>query len=253
MPLLSVCILTHNSMRTIERCLLPALKIADEMIVVDSGSSDGTLEFLRRHGVEPIHRAYETHAIQMNYAIGRAHNDWVLCIDSDEFLDDGTVAAIATLKPSLQDESEAWRLTRYWHVLGGEVRAVYPCSSPDMPVRLFNRRRVRFNDQPVDDKPVGFVRTHVLHGHVVHDTFFSLHEILTKLNGYTSRLVEYQEIKPSLLRAASSAIGAGFKWYVYKQAWRDGTRGVVTSTYAMLYSFLKYFKAWCRAKGIPLR
>lgn len=253
MPQLTVCILTHNSIRTIERCLLPALQVADEMIVVDSGSTDGTLEFLYSHGVQPVHRPYQTHAIQMNFAISLASNDWVLCLDSDEFLDVRTVDEVNGLKPSLQDASQAYRISRHWHVLGEEVRAVYPCSSPDYPVRLFNRRCVRFNDQPVDDKPEGFSTTAILPGYVTHDTFFSVQELFGKLNGYTGRLVEYQNVSPSLLRACLSAIGAFFKWYVRKGGWQDGARGVVTAVYAMLYSFLKYFKAWCKAHNIPLR
>ena len=151
MTKLSVCILTFNSMRTLERCLLPAMRVADDLVVVDSGSTDGTLEFLAAKGVMVHFRSYETHAVQMNFAISIAANDWVLCLDSDEFLDSWTIDSINTLKTKLIDSSVAWRITRHWHVLGREVRAIYPVSSPDNPVRLFNRTKVRFNDQPVDD------------------------------------------------------------------------------------------------------
>ncbi len=249
---LSICLLTYNSMRTLERCLVPALGIADEMVVVDSGSSDGTLEFLRSRGVEPIHRPYTTHASQMNFAIDLASNDWVLCLDSDEFLDAGILAAIAGLKPGLDDPAVGYRIRRYWQVLGREVRAIYPVSSPDLPLRLFNRTRVRFNDQPVDDKATGAERRITLQGRVIHDTFFSLHEIFAKLNSYTSRLVYHRNVAPSLWRALVSPSFAFAKWYFRKGAWRDGAVGLVTGIYAGLYTFLKYFKAWCRARHLPL-
>ena len=77
-----------------------------------------------------------------------------------------------------------------------------------------------------------------------HETFHSLHELFNKLNGYTTRLVQYQTIRPSLGRGAISAIGAFFKWYLFSGAWRQGKVGVVTGVYATAYSFLKYFKAW---------
>ena len=81
-------------------------------------------------------------------------------------------------------------------------------------------------------------------GHVRHDTFYSLHEVFNKLNVYTTRVVKYQTLRPSIARGVVSAIGAFFKWYLFSGAWRQGKVGVVTGLYATLYSFLKYFKAW---------
>lgn len=251
MPRLTVCLLTHNSLRTLEPCLLPALRVADELVVVDSGSSDGTLECLARHGVTPLHRPYETHARQMNFAVAQASHDWVLCLDSDEFLDDACVAAILALKEKLADPTVGYRLPRQWHVLGRPVHAIYPVSSPDRPVRLFHRGTAAFNDQPVDDKVVGFARKETLGGQAIHDTFFSVGEIFAKLNGYTGRLVGNKDVPPSLLRALVSPPFAFLKWYFRKGAYKDGAVGVVTAVYAALYSFLKYFRAWCRARGLP--
>jgi len=251
MARLTVCLLTHNSMRTIESCLRPALQVADEMIVVDSGSTDGTLEYLRRNGVEPTSHRYETHARQMNFAIESATNDWVLCLDSDEFIDDACVAGIIRLKTELDDPSIGYRMPRHWFVLGREVHSIYPVSSPDRPVRLFNRQNAVFNDQPVDDKVVGFSSKQTLAGRVRHDTFFSVDELFSKLNSYTARLIRHREIAPSLMRAFASPPVAFFKWYFSKGAYRDGAVGVITAVYAALYSFLKYFRAWCKSRGMP--
>lgn len=251
MAKLSVCVLTHNSMRTLESCLPPALAVADELIVVDSGSTDESLAFLKKQGIVPIHREYQTHALQMNFAIDQATNDWVFCLDSDEFLDAECVAAILELKNSLADPDIAYRIVRYWHVLGRQVRAIYPVSSPDRPVRLFHRGRVRFNDQPVDDKAVGYQRKESIKGRVTHDTFFSVGEVFAKLNSYSDRLVLYKVIPPSLPRAFLSPPFAFLKWYLRKGAYRDGAVGVVTGVYAALYSFLKYFRSWCRSRNLP--
>lgn len=248
---LSVCLLTHNSMRTLEACLPPAMAAADEMIVIDSGSTDGTIEHLRNRGIEPIHHPYQTHARQMNFAIEQATNDWVLCLDSDEYLSADCVSAINELKPALADVTVAYRIERHWRVLGRSVRAMYPVSSPDRQVRLFHRRQVRFNDQPVDDKAVGFRTKINLDGQVTHDTFFSVGEVFSKLNSYTGRLVRYKDIPPSLLRAVLSPPFAFFKWYFRKGAYRDGSVGLVTAVYAALYSFMKYFRSWCRSRNLP--
>ena len=254
MTRITVCLLTHNSIRTLKSCLEPAMAVADEMVVVDSGSNDGSLAFLEKAGIAVIHRPYISHGDQMNFAIECASNDWVLCLDSDEFLDPETAASISQLKPKLDDPTVGYRIQRYWRVLGREVRAIYPVSSPDKPLRLFNRTQARFNDQPVDDKAVGAKQRLVLPGHVIHDTFFSMHEVFSKLNGYTTRLVQHQETPPraSLCRAFFSPPFAFVKWYFRKGAWRDGAVGLVTAVYAGLYTFLKYFKAWCHSRRVPL-
>ena len=251
MAQLSVCLLTHNSMRTLESCLPPAMAVADEVIVIDSGSTDGTIEYLEKLGLAPTHRPYQTHARQMNSAIEQATNDWVLCLDSDEYLSNECVSAIKELKPVLADSTVAYRIERHWRVLGRDVRAMYPVSSPDRQVRLFHRKQVRFNDQPVDDKAIGFKSKINLGGRVTHDTFFSVGEVFSKLNSYTGRLVHYKEIPPSLLRAVLSPPFAFFKWYFRKGAYRDGAVGLVTAIYAALYSFMKYFRSWCRTRNLP--
>lgn len=204
---LSVCLLTCNSARLLMEVLPPLLKVADECIVVDSGSTDETVAICQQFGLTVHHHAYKAHGAQMNYAIGLASHDWVLCMDSDEILDNDVVAAIQALKAGEEPEPTcAWRLPRYWFVLGKQVRTIYPISSPDYPVRLFNRQQARFNDRPVDDQVVGHASSVRLPGFVRHDTFYSLHEVFNKLNSYTTRLVKYQQIKPSLTRGSSAPL-----------------------------------------------
>ncbi len=252
---LTVCLLTHNSQRTLEQVLEPLNSIADEIILLDSGSTDETLNIAKKYAITPHFSPYQTHGSQMNKAIAMASHDWVFCLDSDEIIDNDTLNFIQSLKqqPSEPDINQVWRISRYWYVLGQQVRAIYPVSSPDYPVRLFNRNNALFNDRPVDDKVENLDGSqpvyHVIPGHIRHDTFYSLHEMQNKLNSYTTRLNQYHKLKPSLWRGVFSAIGAGFKWYLIKGAWRDGSTGVATGLYALQYSFIKYFKAWYQAQN----
>lgn len=251
---LTICILTHNSQRTLQQVLKPLSSIADEIILLDSGSNDETLNIAKAYGISIHSSPYQTHGSQMNKAIALASHDWVFCLDSDEIADNSTIDFIKNLKQqaSAPDINHVWRISRYWYVLGQQVRAIYPVSSPDYPVRLFNRRIAQFNDRPVDDKVENIDGSqliyHVIPGHIRHDTFYSLHEMQHKLNNYTTRLNQYHKLKPSLWRGVFSAVGAGFKWYLIKGAWRDGRIGVATGLYALQYSFIKYFKAWYQAK-----
>lgn len=242
---ITVCLLTFNSERLLRDVIPPLLKIADEIVIVDSGSTDNTLHICQSYGLSPVYKKYGWHGEQMNHAVSLASHDWVLCIDSDEILDSDTVDAILKLKRSDEpDPAMAWRICRHWYVLGEKVRTLYPVSSPDFPVRLFNRKQARFNNRPVDDKVEGFRHSERIPGYVRHDTFHTLHELFSKLNGYTTRLVQYQTIRPSICRGVISAIGAFFKWYLFSGAWRQGRVGAATGLYATAYSFLKYFKAW---------
>lgn len=95
---LSVCLLTCNSARLLREVLPPLLRVADEFIVVDSGSMDETLQICQQFGLTVHHHPYAAHGMQMNYATSLATHDWVLCMDSDEILDDEVVAAILALK-----------------------------------------------------------------------------------------------------------------------------------------------------------
>lgn len=244
MTRLSACLLTFDSARLLRECLEGLKQVADEIVVVDSGSTDATLDILAENGLTATYRAYKTHGDQMNHATALAANDWVLCMDSDEVLDAQTINRINTLKADLEDPAIAYRITRQWYVLGRPVRALYPVSSPDNPVRLFHRAHSRFNDAPVDDKPIGHARSVIIPGNVRHDTFHTVHEVFNKVNGYTTRLTAYRPAAPSLTRAVVSGATAFFKWYLVKGGWRDGRVGLLAGIYASLYSFLKYFKPW---------
>ncbi|MDR2291491.1 MAG: glycosyltransferase family 2 protein, partial [Serratia marcescens] len=143
MAKIAVCILTFNSSRLLHEVLSPLMGIADEWIVVDSGSTDKTLSICQSFGINPIYHRFETHGRQMNFAISQSHHDWVLCLDSDEILDAETIASILTFKSQANPPpQQAYRIKRNWFVLGQPVRTIYPISSPDYPVRLFNRTQV---------------------------------------------------------------------------------------------------------------
>jgi glycosyltransferase involved in cell wall biosynthesis len=109
---LSVCLLTCNSSRLLREVLPPLLKVADEFIVIDSGSTDATLQICQQFGLTVHHHAYTTHGTQMNYATSLASHDWVLCMDSDEILDDEVVAAILALKAGDEPDPPAHGVCR---------------------------------------------------------------------------------------------------------------------------------------------
>ncbi|WP_261843393.1 glycosyltransferase family 2 protein [Aliamphritea ceti] len=241
---LSVCILTFNSDQTLGQLLAQVMKLEQEVIVVDSGSSDKTLEILAGYE-DRIHvscRPYKCHSDQMNHATSLASNDWVLCLDSDELPSDSFIKAVQNIieDPGQYPRGRVGRIRRNWFVLGKKVHAMYPCSSPDFVVRLYDRTICRFNDSVVDDKVIGFDEDFVIEGWVDHHTFETEAAMARKLDAYVRRVKANGNERRSWLKAAGSATAAFWKWYFVKKAFLDGGVGLKTAKYAARYSFLKY-------------
>ncbi len=241
---ISVCIPTYNCDSTIEKVIEPFIQNKYELIVMDSGSTDKTLEILQSYGINHHYHPYETHAQQMNHTISFARTDWILCIDSDEIPSTEFMNAIEAINDLISKHhisiDTAYRIKRIWNVLGKDVNCMYPCSSPDYPVRLFNRKCCRYNDAPVDDKVIGFLKEERLQGSVHHITFQSIDVMKLKLNAYVERLLRYKNIKQSRLKGVCSALGAFYKWYFVRGGWKDKKVGIITALYAGFYSYKKY-------------
>jgi len=242
---ISICTLTFNSERTVDKLLAQMTKLESEIIVVDSGSSDNTLEIVNKYkNVTIFHNEYKYHSNQMNYATSLASNDWVLCLDSDEIPTDEFIDNFKTLLENFdfQCSTKVGRIKRQWIVLGKPVHAMYPCSSPDYVTRFYNKIQCRFNDRVVDDKVQGFnegTDDFILQGDVKHFTFENTQAIEKKLQAYVKKSKTIVK-RRSKTRGIISAIGAFFKWYFIKNSFLDGKVGLQTTWYAMRYSYYKY-------------
>lgn len=249
---ISFCCVTFNAERTLDATLSSLTGLADEIIVVDSFSTDSTLEIARRYTSKVTQDSYLYHGVQMNKATALASHDWVFCIDADESVDAELAQALREWKEKGPGNFDAFRVMREWRFLGRSLHAFYPVSSPDRIIRLYNRQTVRFNERPVDDKPEGFKRRNVvpLPGHLIHDTTGSIHDLFGKVNHYTSRAARGagQEAvdESSLGKVITRPWMAGLKWYVFKKGYKDGFPGVVLGMYAFFYTFLKYAKLYER-------
>lgn len=242
---ITICTLTFNSEKTIKDLLLQVNKLSCEIIVVDSGSTDKTLDILKEfEKVKLFHNDYVCHSNQMNYATSLASTDWVLCLDSDEVPNDDFIDNFNNLIENFdfENSTKVGRIKRKWIVLGKEVHAMYPCSSPDYVVRFYNKKKCAFNDRIVDDKVKGFnegVDDFILKGHINHYTFETVEIMNKKLQSYVNRTRDITK-KRSRIRGIISALGAFIKWYFRKKSYLDGYVGIQTTWYAVKYSYYKY-------------
>lgn len=237
---LSVAIITLNAAAQLEACL-QSVRFADEIVVVDSGSTDGTQALAERHGARVIQQDWLGFGPQKQFAVEAAQHDWVLCLDADERVTPELQAAIevALAKPS----AAAFRFPRCNRFLGRYLK--HGEGYPDWSLRLFDRRRARWSDDAVHEKVVANGPAGELRGDLLHESAESLASYLTKQNRYTTLAAEMALAagkRASFGRIALSPLIRFIKFYVVRQGFRDGLPGLIHITIGCFNSFTKYSK-----------
>lgn len=237
---LSVAIITLNAAAQLEACLR-SVHFADEIVVVDSGSTDGTQELAERCGARVIAQPWLGFGPQKQFAVEAAQHDWVLCLDADERVSPELQAAIeSTLQ---QPATGAYRFARCNRFLGRYLK--YGEGYPDWSLRLFDRRQARWSDDAVHEKVVSQTSVDTLPGDLLHDSAETLAAYLTKQNRYTSLAADmaWQAGKRSSFgRLVFSPLVRFIKFYLLRQGFRDGLPGLIHIAIGCMNSFLKYAK-----------
>lgn len=243
---LSVVLITLNAARQIGPCL-ESVGFADEIVVVDSGSTDGTVEAAQRLGARIIHQPWLGFGRQKQYAVEQAGHDWVLCIDADE-----RVSAVLCdqIREALREpRHRAYRMPRCNRFMGRWLR--HGEGYPDWSLRLFDRRVARWSDDDVHEKVITQEPPGTLTGELLHESQETLAAYLDKQNRYTTLQAE------ALLRAGRSAhVGhllmspalRFIKFYFLRSGFLDGVPGLVHILIGCFNSFAKYAKLMALAR-----
>lgn len=244
---LSVAIITLNAVSQLEDCLKSA-RFADDIVVVDSGSTDGTQALAERYGARVIAQPWLGFGPQKQFAVESAKHDWVLCLDADERVSPELQAAIeqALQKPG----TGAYRFPRCNRFLGRYLK--YGEGYPDWSLRLFDRRQARWSDDAVHEKVVTAAAIGTLQGDLLHDSAETLAAYLTKQNRYTSLAADMAlqaGKRASFGRLAFSPIVRFIKFYLIRQGFRDGLPGLIHIAIGCSNSFFKYAKMLERQKS----
>lgn len=237
---LSVVIITLNAASQLADCLASAA-FADEILVVDSGSSDGTQAMAEAAGARVIHQAWLGFGPQKQFAVEQAAHDWVLCLDADERVSPDLQASVTA---ALQAPAGAgYRFPRCNRFLGRYLR--HGEGYPDWSLRLFDRRQGRWSTDPVHEKVDCQGAVGVLAGDLIHESAETLAAYLTKQNRYTSLAAEAalaRGKKASVGRLVVSPVVRFIKFYLVRQGFRDGWPGLVHIAIGCFNSFTKYAK-----------
>ncbi len=237
---LSIAIITLNAASQLADCL-ESVRFAEEIVVVDSGSSDGTRALAERYGARVIDQAWLGFGPQKQFAVDACTHDWVLCLDADERV---SPALRASLENALKNPSTAsFRFARCNRFLGRYLK--YGEGYPDWSLRLFDRRQARWSDDAVHEKVIATGPVGTLTGDLLHDSAESLASYLAKQNRYTTLAAEMALAagkKASFGRLALSPLVRFIKFYVVRQGFRDGLPGLVHIAIGCFNSFIKYAK-----------
>lgn len=229
--------------------MAPLTLVADEIIVLDSGSTDDTRAIAQRNGASVHYRQFDDFIQQRSHAVGLCQYDWILYVDSDEIIDEGLAQTLMALKqPGLgADGHDAYAMRRDWYVLGRYVHNVYPVKYPDYVIRLYRRDRASFDETtPVHEKLGGYQSLCQLEsGAIQHLSFETKAEFERKLAFYprlsAQTLRRRGKGRPvSRLNAVLHGWAAFLKGYLLHRGWRDGRVGLTCAHYAYRYTLAKY-------------
>lgn len=238
---LTVVIIAKNEAERIEACL-QSVSWADEIVVVDSGSSDATCEIARRYTDKVFDVPWRGFGPQKQAAVDLANNDWILNIDCDERV---TPELGQEIRGILAQDTINIAYSVPRRTFLGDKEIGHCGWYPDRTIRLFNRRRARFSDNIVHERVVADGPVAACKGHLLHFSFSGIGPVLTKLNHYSdlsaSQMFE-QGRRCRLLDLTARPLFAFFKTYLLRLGFLDGMEGLEISITTALLTFAKYVK-----------
>lgn len=241
---ISALVITYNEENNIERCLNSLYGITDEIVVIDSFSTDRTAEICKDRGVDVVQHQFAGHIEQKNYALSRANNDHVLSLDADEALSEKLKQSILTAKQNWEDDG--YTVNRLTDYCGKWIRH---CGwYPDKKLRLWDRRKGRWSGVNPHDHVVMDKNCRV--GHLGGDL---LHYSYPTINHHVAQIDKFSDIAARaafqrgrranvLLDICLNPMLTFLKKYFLKLGILDGYEGFVISISTAYGKFLKYIK-----------
>ena len=248
-PTLSAIVITRNEAHNLDDCLQSLKGLVNEIIVVDSQSTDDTVAIAMRHGAEVSQPAdWPGFGPQKNRALSLATCEWVLSIDADERV---TPELAVEIQKTLQDSPRgvAFEIPRLSWYCGKFIQ--HAGWHPDYVLRLFERGSARFSDDLVHERVMVSSAVRELKSSLLHYSFLNFSQVLDKVDRYsTASAVQMfkKGKKGSLKKAVLHGVWAFFRTYFIRRAFLDGAQGFALAVSNAEGTYYRYMKLWLLTK-----
>lgn len=243
MTSVTALILTFNEEEMLARCL-HRLRWVDEILVIDSGSTDGTLAVARAAGARIEHHPFKDFASQCNYGLERASGDWILQIDADEVVTRELAASVRKVVTGNPPE-DIFSLCRDACAWGRFMKA--SSWSGEWIPRLFRKGAVTFIDEVHQDPQINGRPVGRLDGKLLHYSYRTVEQYFKKFGLYSTLWAAKERShgrRTTLPKAVAASLWRAFHNYFIRGEIRDGRIGFVTSVLAGMHTFTRHVKLW---------
>jgi glycosyltransferase involved in cell wall biosynthesis len=251
---LSATIITFNEEKKIDRCLQSLKGVADEVVVVDSFSTDRTEEICRMHGVSFLKNRFDGYVAQKNFAMRQASFDHILSLDADEALSDELKASILSVKNSW-GATDGYAFNRRNNYCGKWIRF---CGwYPDRKIRLWDRRAGHWTGtDPHDQVAIESNKVSRLNGDILHFAYFTVDEHLKQMYTFAevAAKAKFEKgVKPNfVIHVVLNPMFKFFRKYILQLGFLDGYYGFVFCATTALLNFYKYLRLYeYHRRGVP--
>ena len=252
-PLLSATVITYNEADRLADCLA-SLDFCDEVLVVDSGSTDATCEIARAHGARVLTRPFDGFRSQKQYAVEQAAHDWILSLDADERIDPRLREAIVAEREAGFARAAGYRFARASVYFGRFLR--HGNAYPDRKLRLFDRRRGGWRgEREIHETATVDGAVATLPGEMLHLPFRSFEHQLAKSRQYAQMMAEHAHARGRRASLVKMVVGPAwrfFRGYVLRGGFLDGAPGLIYAYVTAYTARQKAIRLWLLQHGQPI-
>lgn len=240
---ISVVIITRNEEDILAKTLLSLKGLSDDIIVVDSGSTDSTISIAKSHGATILETTWDGFGANKNKGNSLAKHDWILSIDADECIDNALKNALLNME--LIDPNNLYSLKFRTFIAGQPLK--YGQTSGETHPRLFNRKCVSWNLAEVHEELSGIavIKSVIKSGYILHYSYNDLQDYLQKSNSYTTlRAMQMfkSRKKVTFFKLYLNPLYTFVSNYIFKLGFLDGFWGYTYARLSSTYTYLKYAK-----------
>lgn len=238
---ISIVVLTKNEESNVVGVVNNAKQLTNSVLIIDSGSTDKTVELAEKYGAKVVFRAWDNDfSAQRNFALEHVHTEWVLYLDADERCNSALIESIK--KALIENENKQYVFKRKSIAFGKEFN--YGILKPDFVPRLFKTKHVHWINK-VHERPVCDDKTEILNGYIEHYTYSSWKQWFEKFNHYTTIWAQdayTKGKKSSVSKAILHSFFGFFQMLIIKKGILDGGMGIVLCFMHFFYTLTKYMK-----------